>query len=290
MTNTDSRRILCLFSLIVVGDIILCFSFTKNTTDDIIGILSAFILSTTTVVILKKITELWKNKSFKYKQTITVAVMLFACLLLVLVALFTVYNFSSYAANIMLSTNELVLPFISFAALATVIAFSHKNVLMKLSLILFPAVLVLIIVMFGFSVQFMNVKYLIPYKAPDDFGFIKTFLPLYLSLTASSVPMLVIGRENKKRSFALSYLLGIGLLILCLINTIAIFGGELAATLEYPYSYAVSTASMGEIFSRLDGALYAVCFFTGIVKTSACIFAALCLLRSLIQKILSPKK
>lgn len=282
MTKTDNRRFICLSSLIIVGDIILCLTFTKNTTDDILGIIAAFILSVAVALLLKKCTELWNVKQFKYKQTLTVVFLLAADLLLVTLAVFAVCNFSKYASNIMLSTKEIFLPFVSLGGLAVLIAFSDKNVLFKLSLLLFPAVVIFIIVMLAFSVQFMNVKYLIPYKAPNGAGFLKTFLPLFLSLVSSAVPMLVLGKENKKRSFALSYLFGIGLLVLCIVNTLGIFGGELAATLSYPYSEAVSTASMGEIFSRLDGFLYATCFFTVIIKASACIFSAVNLLRSVL--------
>lgn len=285
MTKTDNRRFICLSSLIIVGDIILCLSFTKNTTDDVLGIIAAFILSVVAVLLIKKGTELWGVKQFKYKQTLSVVFLLAAALLLVTVAVFTVYNFSRYAANIMLSTKEIFLPFVTFAGLAVLIASSDKNLLLKLSLLLFPAVVIFIIVMFAFSAQFMNVKYLLPYKTPDGAGFLKTFLPLFLSLVSSAVPMLVMGKENKKRSFLWSYLFGIGLLMLCIVNTLGIFGGELASTLSYPYSQAVSTASMGEIFSRLDGFLYAVCFFTGIVKTSACIFSAVYLLRSALARL-----
>ncbi len=285
MTNTDSRRFICLASLIVVGDVILCLKFTKNTTNDMIGIISAFILSVAVVLLLKKAVDIFEVKSFKHKQTVSVVFMLAACLLLVATALFAVYNFSIYAANIMLSAKDIFFPFITFGGLASVIAFSHKNIIMKLSLLLFPVVVVFIAVMLGFSVQFMNVKYLLPYKALEGTGFLTTFLPLFVSLVAASVPMLVMGRNNKKRSFALAYLFGTGMLTLCIINTLALFGGELASTLYYPYSEAVSTASMGEIFSRLDGFLYTVCFFTVIIKTSACIFSAVCLLKSVLTRL-----
>jgi hypothetical protein len=55
---------------------------------------------------------------------------------------------------------------------------------------------------------------------------------------------------------------------------LGIFGGDFASNLSYPYSQAVSTASMGEIFSRLDGFLYATCFFTTIIKCSALTLSA----------------
>ena len=60
---------------------------------------------------------------------------------------------------------------------------------------------------------------------------------------------------------------------LCTINVLGIFGSEFAATLRYPYAIAVSSAATGEIFSRLDGFFYIICFFCALIKIGAAINA-----------------
>lgn len=289
LTATDDRRFVCLASLILVGDLLLRLKFTENTTDDMLGTALAFLAATGVILLLKKGTEWWSRRQFRCKRGISVILMLAACLIMVVNSVYTVLGFSGYAAEIMLDMKGSILPFVTFLGLAAAFAFTEKNLLYKAALILFPLILVFIVLIFGFSVQFMSVKYLIPYKSVTSTGTFESFLYMFIPLVTGALPLLVIGNTHKKRSFAVACLLGFGLLALCTVNVVAVFGGELASTLSYPYSRAVSTASMGEVFSRMDGFLYTVCFFTCLIKAASGIFATVYLLKKLVCKIFSQK-
>ena len=73
--------------------------------------------------------------------------------------------------------------------------------------------------------------------------------------------------ENRdKKSILKGYFAGSLLLIVCLLNVLLIFGNELSAKIDFPYSEAISTVTAGNIFMRLDGFSYYVFFMSCLVK------------------------
>lgn len=64
---------------------------------------------------------------------------------------------------------------------------------------------------------------------------------------------------------------GFVLLGLCLLNSILIFGLPFAAKLRYPYASAVSTVSVGQLFTRMDGASYFVYFAGCLIRVTVCV-------------------
>lgn len=269
--SVDNRRFFMLAVIAVIGDMLLLFSFTENTADDIIGLLLSAVLATLIAVLFKVCAEIMQKSKFYNNRLVFGVICVSLCLVVLITALYCVMNFSNYASNVMLGTKEILITFVSFSVLVTVLGFSKKNILLKLSLLLFSAVFLLIIFMFAFSTAFMEVKYLIPYKVPTFSGSFSAFLTSFPVFLSTAVPLTVIGIRVKKRYFALSYVLGIALTVIAFINILSVFGSEFASTLEFPYSKAVSTASLGHIFSRLDIFLYCVCFFTCLIKASVCV-------------------
>ena len=287
MATIQGLGFVCLCSLALVGDIILLFSFSSNITSDIIGLISAFLLAVVFALVIKSIADLFFKRKLKNIKIPGILLSAILCLLLITIALFTVMNFSEFAGEVMLSSRSVAVPFVTVSALAVYIALCGKNTVNKISLLLFPVAVLSVVLIFAFSVQFMSVKYLIPYKMPETGQAFSVFLPVFLNLVATAVPIAVISKGVKKRHVAVSYLFGVLLLAFCAVCPLAIFGSELASTIYYPYSKAVSTASMGHIFSRMDGFLYAVCFFSALMKTALCIRATILIFKNSFKRIFS---
>ena len=266
------KGFICLAVLVFLGDILLKLRFSGNLANDIIGIVGAFILSVLTLFLIKGVMYLFKKGSFRFKNTVGFTLSVLALLFLLLISIFTLYNFSLFAAPVMLTSKSIFFPFLIMLSISLLLGLGSKNVFYKLSIITLPIVAVIIIIMAAFSVQFMSVKYLIPYKSADT-SFIDILFPLYLNLTASLLPLFLLSGKIKAKTFCASYTVAFLIVGVCATNTLGIFGSEFASTLNYPYSLAVSTASMGEIFSRLDGFFYAICFFTVLLKTGLCIYS-----------------
>ncbi len=241
----------------VLLDSVLSLKFTGNLTDDIIGIALAVSLSFLTVLLIRKIYNYTFGK---------VAVLPF-----ILGAVFvTLLGFSSFASSVMLGGGSLLLPFLSMLIIAVYLGMCEKKVLYKISAVAAIISAALFIIIFCFSIRFMSIKYLIPYKTVDGW-ILKTFLPLYLNLSLAFLILAVIGNSIKELLTSASVFAG--LFVLVTVNALGIFGSELASTISYPYATAISTAATGEIFSRLDGFFYLICFFCALIKTGAAVYA-----------------
>lgn len=269
----NKAGIICVSSITVLGDLLLSLKFSGNLLSDVLGFALVFLAAVLMLFAIKYVVSIWGNLKFKGKEILRLTVLFLSVLILITTALFTAYNFSRYASQVMLSVKDIFLPFVSVFAIALFLAFGGKKVLLKISVLTFPLVLGVIVFMFAFSVQFMNIKYLLPHK-PINMSLISSFVPLMLNLLASVLPIVFLGKNQKGKSLAAAYLLSFLVFSLSVINVLALFGSELAATLDFPYSVSVSTASMGEIFSRLDGFFYAVAFFTALIRIAVCIYAA----------------
>ena len=266
------KGFVCLAVLVFLGDILLKLNFSGNLANDIIGIVGAFILSFLTLFLIKGVVYFVKKGSFGLKNAAGFIFSVLALLFLLTIGVFTLYSFSLFASPVMLSANNIFFPFIAMLLISLLLGLGSKEVFHKLSIITLPIVAVTIIIMAAFSVQFMSVKYFIPYKSADA-TFIEILFPMYLNLTASLLPLFLFQDKIKAKAFCVSYIIAFLIIGVCVTNVLGIFGSEFASTLSYPYSLAVSTASMGEIFSRLDGFFYAICFFTVLLKTGLCIYS-----------------
>lgn len=281
-----SRKInfACLAALCLVGNTLLNIKFTGNTANDIIGVLGSVAASAVTVFFLKWLIGIPTAKKLKNTTLFFGAAMFLGLILLASIIVFTLENFSRFAADTMLSVKDIFIPFVSLLAIAMLLGLSEKKILLKLSVIILPLSFIILTAVFLYSIRFMSIKYFIPYKAIDS-GWLTTFLPLYLNLTFSSIPLTLAFKNEKKRVFAYSFLAVFIILALCCATTLGIFGSELASTFSYPYYRAVSSAAMGEIFSRLDGFFYFVCFFTVLLKTATFIYVFKKMFLKLINKI-----
>ena len=132
-------------TMVLLGDALVNLRFTGNLLDDIIGISLAVLLAALTAFFFK----------FIYKYNVGKAVFL---PLLCLSGLFTVYSFSSYAAVVMLKTENVILPFLALTAISVNLAQIGKKAIYKLSFKSGAVVGALIIVIALFSVQFMSAK------------------------------------------------------------------------------------------------------------------------------------
>ncbi len=273
-----------LAALTIMGDAFLCLKFSGNLANDLIALLLVTLISVASSLGLRYAFSRLKS----IRNTLYLTLSILGILALITIAVFTLKNFSVYAAKTMLQAKDIFLPFVSMAVLSLFLAISGKKVLLKLATLVLPIALAIIIFLFAFSVQFMSSKYFIPYRMPSG-GLLKSFCPLLLSLVPSVLPIILFSKKESIKNIFSALAIGIGGVAVGLLNVLGIFGSEFAATLTYPYSVSVGTASMGEIFSRLDGFFYAVLFFTTLIKVGICIYCTKELISFTVHKISAKK-
>ena len=88
-------------------------------------------------------------------------------------------------------------------------------------------------------------------------------------------------RENKLKSGFFGVLAGGIFLGLGILSSVWLFSPEIAGVFRFPFSSAVSTVTVGRLFTRLDGFAYFVYFVCSLIKTTVCAFSVRWILKEL---------
>lgn len=99
-------------------------------------------------------------------------------------------------------------------------------------------------------------------------------LPIYFYFTF---------KETRTLIGTAGVVLGEVLLELCILSPVLLFGANLAGQLDFPFSSAVSTVTVGRLFTRLDGFAYFVCFICSLVKITVCLSVTFSCLKKISQ-------
>lgn len=219
------------------------------------------------------------TKSFSSKNT---AVRITAAALLTAAAVYSLRNAGLCFKRFIDFVSVLLLPdtpefFITLLFIAVVAALAVKNqeVLLKFSLISFAVSAVIIILFFALSAKDFNFGNIAVYRLPSASEFKEAVLPF---IRGVSLPLLLLPVYNAvyfKKAEPAASLSGIAfgfiMLSLCLLDSLLIFGPDLAARIDYPLSAAVSTVTVGPLFFRMDGVSYFLYFTSSLIKTVFCL-------------------
>ncbi len=207
------------------------------------------------------------------------------CAVYICLAVFSVFCGADAFLNFIHFTKSVILPdtplsLISIIFLAVIIFFSRvrQEDILKFFLIAFWFVLAVVIFFFIATAFKFNLRNIFIFKLPDLNGLFSQAKPYIINPILPSIllPFYSTAVFNKARSGALwcGYFSGTVLLGICVIGSVLLFGPVLSGELSYPYSSAISTVSIGRLFSRLDGFSYFVYFGGALAKITICIFIA----------------
>ncbi len=291
MKKTVSTGLVGLISLAVAGNFLISLPLSADDGSDLLGTGIAVVFSFLTIILFyRTLTTLFSKDINSVSNSVKIsliAVYLLAEAVLIYTAVITLTEFSQFAASVMLPNVRTSVIFATFVLAAALIS-RKKTALSKTAAVLLFITAVLVIVIFIFSVPKMSLKYVLPMGKADIGDSLKTALSVYLkSFAAIFIPISVIGcRVKGMKSVIIGNSVGMSIIVLCMLNTLLVFGGGFASTLSYPYTSAVSTVAMGDMFSGMDGFLYVTVIFTCIIKTALVFYA----IRVLASKISDVKK
>lgn len=280
MKQMSTKDFAGLVLVVLLGELILCIRFSGNLADDFIALFLSFGAAFLFYFLTGRVLEFVQDK--KWAKPITLAVLL---PLIVVSGAWCVVQFSYYASSVMLGGASVMLPFLLLGGLGAFAAVKGERVLSKLAVVSAFLCLVLLVILTAVALRFVTPRYLVPHTAPTLGGMTTGALTNGLPLLSSVLSLAVLGKGVKKRGATAGFIGAVLASFATLAVTAGILTDELAATQSYPFTVAVSAASMGQIFSRLDGLLYSVGFFTCLMKTSACFLAAIILAREIISLI-----
>lgn len=204
-----------------------------------------------------------------------------SALLLFAAAAYALYNASAAFINYIDFVDRVLLPdtprfFIAavFIIAAAFLVSRRQEVILKLSLIFIVVAAVAVLVFFLLSAKDYNTENIALKKLPDLkelFSGAKPYL-INISLPALLIPVYsaLFTGEKRVRAPFFGLLTGLGVMALCLLESLLLFGAPLAKRLPFPLAAAVSTVTVGQLFSRMDGIVYCLFFAAALIKTAVC--------------------
>ena len=271
------RTALCLSALFILGDAVIILPLEDGAYYTLYSFLSAsalgLVLYFAVSFIYGKLASSQKDNSFKnaIEKLIFLAVAVFS----MFISADTFSVFTKFASEVILKNTPFYIINIVFFGVVLYFAFKRQECVLKFSLVFFIFVLVLILFFFLASITDYTPENL-ALKTPIDGtifyksakSFIKT--PIFSSLILPLYYRFALKERHISAHFGV--IIGYLLLGLAIISSLLLFGSELSAELSYPHFSAVSTITVGRLYTRLDGFLYFVYFITSIIKINVCLF------------------
>lgn len=184
-------------------------------------------------------------------------------------------RFTRFATDLLLKTDKMTVAVLIFAFVTAFLILKGKRVIYKYALLSFflsAAILIFCSIAFSGNFDFRNLLCFQKADTTDFFG------DLYFCLYSVTLPSLLLpfatpdrGRSPKQTSSGL--LVGAVLLFGCTVSVLLLFGENFAKILEYPFAAAVSTISLGRLFTRPDYISYYIYFICAIVRCAVPLLA-----------------
>lgn len=267
-----------LTALSVVGNITISLPLTYNDGSDIISVLISSAFSFLLIIFFYPIVaKFFSSDAFSSKKSLRILkipVLVFFQAVLILIAVITICDFSLFTSRTVLPEVNLGFIFVALAVVGFILGMGKMSALSKTATVSLLAIMVLSAVIFAFSVPDMSFKYIKPRESFDIFSAIKTSLSFFLSSFAQGFVLVSIigGKVSDKRSVIIGTAVGGVIILLAVLNTLLVFGGEFAGELPYPYISAVKTVGERDVFSGMEGFLYVTVFLSCIIKTALSVF------------------
>lgn len=205
------------------------------------------------------------------------------CVFLFASAVYSLFCFAQSFKETVFFVSSVILPrtqhFFIVAVLCSIVVYfalkRQENVLKfaLLSLVMVAAVIIFFFLAAADKYDFRNIFI---FRLPS-FGELYTQIKPYIKnplLPVLILPLyfnLSLNGKNARAGVA-GVAVGAVLLGLCVLMPLLLFGAELSGRLDFPFSSAVSTVTVGRLFTRLDGFSYFVYFVCSLLKITVCLF------------------
>lgn len=187
----------------------------------------------------------------------------------------TFYEFCDFVSLSILPETPKIFIYLIFGAVSLYMCLKNDVLLLKFSLISFVFCTVALIAFFFITLKDFKISNIFISNAPKLNTLAEQALPYLKKFTLPSLILPIYSleamRNVKKKTLICGLLSGMGILLLCILNSLLLFGAELSSEMPFPYAAAISTATFGSLFSRLDGFAYLIYFSACLIKTSTCV-------------------
>ena len=172
---------------------------------------------------------------------------------------------------ILLQTSKFFIVLI-FAVVIVFFALKSKECILKFSLITFVLITAVIVFFFIAAMDKYELRNIYVFKLPRFNEILTQMKPYLINPLSHSIILPIYLKlewgKTKGESGVLGAVIGCVLLGFCVLSPILLFGAGVSGELQFPFASAVSTVTVGRLFTRLDGVAYFVYFVTSLIKSS----------------------
>ncbi len=185
----------------------------------------------------------------------------------------TLIVFLQFISKTLLSNKQNFWVLVIFILPLIYFCFRKTTEILNFSLISGVVCGLLLIFFFFTTLKDFNLKNIYIYSFPNIKNLFNQALPYIKSVTLPTVVLALYAKQHKttKTVAITSVCVGNSFLLICIFNSVLLFGAEMAGKFNYPYAMAISTVTFGNLFSRLDGFSYFIYFVTALIKITVCV-------------------
>ncbi len=268
-----------IWALFILGNACLIFPIENASKFTVLGyicaVLLGFIINLIALLLAKWV--FCENTAKKpFKNAICSILYVAAAAFAAFCAADTFKSFIFFVKAIMLNHTALIFVVLIFGLAVLYFGAKRQEDILKFFLVAFW--FVILIILFFFIANSLNFKLsnIFIFRLPDFSELYAQTKPYILNPFIPSVLLCVYNvfcfGKPRISAAVTGYFLGAVILGLCIASSVLLFGHSLASELAYPYSSAISTVSIGRLFTRLDGFSYYVYFISALAKITVCIF------------------
>ena len=263
---TYNKHLASLAAIFILGDAVIVLPTSNSGDYPLLGFFIGTLAAVLLYFVSLAVTNLFIGKS----------------ILLILAGVYAFYNagkvfirYTDFADKILLPKTPEFLIAAVFIIAAVYLATRRQDVILKLSLISAVIAVMAILLFFMLSFKDFKAENIAVQSFPDFGGIIKSTKPFFLNISLPALLIPVYSRlftEEKRICAPFAGLLsGLTLEAVCLLESLLLFGAPLAERIEFPLAAAVSTVTVGQLFTRMDGIVYCLFFVLSLIKTAVCI-------------------
>lgn len=194
-------------------------------------------------------------------------------------------DFILFAHSIMLPNQGLIASALIFGVAIAFFSFRRQENILKFALLSFWFTVIAIIVFALLTAHNYNLRNIFVFRLPTVKQLFKQSKPYFINPVLPSLLLpvynVLLFKKCRKKEALTGLTAGFILLGICVLSSVLLFGPHFAGTLDYPYASAVSTVTVGRLFTRMDGFSYYIYFSSALIQITVCIF----IIKSCLEKI-----
>lgn len=217
-----------------------------------------------------------QNSSSVYKKCIGIILLICIAVYGAMCAADTFKEMVDFVSAVILPRTPEFFIVLIFGATAVYFALKRQENVLKFSLISFVIIAAVILFFFFAAMDKYDLRNIFIFRLPT-FKEITTQIKPYIINPVMPIVLLPVyfiftfGEKRTATGFG-GVFAGMVLLGFCILTSVLLFGPFLAGRLDFPFSSAVSTVTVGRLFTRLDGFSYFVYFICSLIKITVCLF------------------